>query len=119
MQMKECSGTSHPVLFSVKNTILTSSLGAKYLKNLLYMIKKCLIGVLLIYSIVFLVYSKVIQLHIYIFQIIFPYNLVQDVKCSFLCYAINPHCWSILYVVVCVLLIPYSLFIPLLPSHLW
>ena len=59
----------------------------------------------MIYSIVLvLMYRKVIQLHIYknIFQIIFHYSLVQDVEYSSLCYEINPHCLSILYIVVCI-----------------
>ena len=50
------------------------------------------------------VYSKVIQLykHIYFFQIIFPYSLLQNVEYSFLCYTVGP-CWlSILCIVVCI-----------------
>ena len=37
----------------------------------------------------FLVYSKVIQLYIYIFHILFHYGLLQDIEYSSLCYIYN------------------------------
>ena len=63
----------------------------------------------------FQVYSKVIQLYIYIYSYIYSvthvsilfqircnYRLLQDIKCSSLCYAVGPRCLSVLYIVVCV-----------------
>ena len=48
-----------------------------------------------------LLYSKVIQLYIYIlFHILFHYGLSQDIKYSSLCYIIGPCCLSILHVIV-------------------
>ena len=38
----------------------------------------------------FQVYSKVIQLHVYFFQILFYYRLLQDIEYSFLCYLVGP-----------------------------
>ena len=54
----------------------------------------------------FQVYSRVIQLYIYMyiffFQILFPYRLLQNIEYSSLCYTVGP-CWlSILYIVVCI-----------------
>ena len=41
--------------------------------------------------------------YIYIlFQILFPYRLLQNIQYSSLCYTVNPHCLSILYIVVCI-----------------
>ena len=51
-------------------------------------------------------YSKVIQLYIYIhvsilFQILFPFRLFQNIEQSFLCYTVG-RCWlSILNIAVC------------------
>ena len=53
----------------------------------------------------FQVYSKVIQLYIYIcilFQVLFHYRLLQDIEYSSLCYMVGPCCLSILYIVVCI-----------------
>ena len=50
-------------------------------------------------------YSKVIQLYIYIyifFQILFHYRFLQDTEYSSLCYTVGPCCLSILWIVVCV-----------------
>jgi len=48
----------------------------------------------------FQVYIEVIQLYIYIFQIIFHYRLLQVIEYNSLCYIVNLHCLSILYIVV-------------------
>ena len=41
--------------------------------------------------------------NIYIlFQIIFPYRLLQNTEFSFLCYTVGPCCLSILCIVVCI-----------------
>ena len=41
-------------------------------------------------------------IYIYIFQILFPYRLLQNIKYSSMCYTVGP-CWlPILYVVVCI-----------------
>ena len=49
----------------------------------------------------FSLYIKVIHLHTHIlFQILFPYRLLENIKNSSLCYTVGP-CWlSILYLVV-------------------
>ena len=50
-------------------------------------------------------YSKVIQLYIYIyilFQILFHYGLLQDIQYSSLCYTVGPCCLTILYIMVCI-----------------
>ena len=49
-----------------------------------------LIEVWLIYKVVLV--SGVIQLHVYILQIIFPYMLSQNIKHSSLCHTVGP-CW--------------------------
>ena len=56
----------------------------------------------------FQVYSKMILSHIYyiynniyiLFQIIFPYRLLQILSISSLCYTVGPCCLPILYIVV-------------------
>ena len=63
----------------------------------------------------FQVYSKVIQLYIYmciyvymhvyiyiLFQIVFHNRLLQDIEYSSLCYTVGLCCLSILYIVVCI-----------------
>ena len=52
-----------------------------------------------------------IQLYIHIlFQIVFPYSLVQNIEYIFLCCVVNP-CWlSILYTVVCICLFQFPNF---------
>ena len=59
----------------------------------------------------FQVYSKVIQLYIYmcvyiciyiLFQIIFHYRLLKDIEYSSLCYTVGPCYLYILYIVVCI-----------------
>ena len=55
----------------------------------------------LIYKVVLVsLYSKVIQLYIYIhsFKIIFLYGLSQDVEYGSLCYAVGPCCLTIIYI---------------------
>ena len=37
-----------------------------------------------------------------IFQILFPYNLLQNIEYSSVCYTVGPCCLSVLYIVVCV-----------------
>jgi len=57
----------------------------------------------------FLLYSKVMQLYIYIyilFHILFHYGLPQDIEESSLVCAIGPCCLSILYVIVCICSLP-------------
>ena len=52
-----------------------------------------------------MLYSKVIQLYIYIhilFHILFHYGLSQDIEYSSLCYTVGPCCLSILYIIVCI-----------------
>ena len=49
----------------------------------------------------FLLYSKVIQLCLYIiFHIRFRCSLLQDIEYSSLCYTVRPYCLSILYITV-------------------
>ena len=52
----------------------------------------------------FEVYSKVIQLYIHVsilFQILFPFRLLQNIEQSSLCYTVGP-CWlSVLNITVC------------------
>ena len=46
-----------------------------------------------------------------IFQILFPYNLLQNIEYSSVCYTVGPCCLSVLYIVVCVsekVLAPHS-----------
>ena len=44
-----------------------------------------------------------IYIHTYIlFQILFPYRLLQDIEYSSLCYTVGPYWLSILYIVVCI-----------------
>ena len=46
--------------------------------------------------------DSVIHTHIYLFQILFPGRLLQNIESSSLCYTVDP-CWlSILYIVVCI-----------------
>ena len=57
-------------------------------------------------------YSKVIHLHthIFFFQILFPYRLLENIKNSSLCYTVGP-CWlSILYLVVGLSISLYNIF---------
>ena len=62
----------------------------------------------------FQVYSKMIQLYIYIyirFQILFHYRFLQDIDFSSLCYIVGPCCLSLLYIVVYIsekAMAPYS-----------
>ena len=62
----------------------------------------------------FQVYSRAIQLyiHMYFFQILFPYRLLQNIEYSSLCCIVGL-CWlSILYVVVCIYVNPKLLIYP-------
>ena len=63
--------------------------------------------------------NSVIHIHISIlFQILFPFRLLQDIEQSSLCYTVGP-CWLSVFKYSSVyLLIPNSQFIPLPPSHL-
>ena len=68
-----------------------------------------------------LVYSKVIQLYIYIyilFQIPFYYRLLQDIEYSSLCYTVGPLLFIYFMYSSMYLLIPNSQFIPLLPPQI-
>ena len=60
-------------------------------------------GAQLINNVLVSVYSKVIQLYIYIyplfFQILFPYRPLQCIEQSSLCYTVGSHQLSILYIV--------------------
>ena len=66
-----------------------------------------LIEVELIYNVMLVSSVKrsdsVIHTYIYIlFQILFPYRLLQNIECSSLCYTVDP-CWlSVLYRVACI-----------------
>ena len=56
---------------------------------------------MLIYNVLLItLYSKVIQLYIYIYflNILFHYGLSQDIEYSSLCYTVGPCCLSILYI---------------------
>ena len=58
--------------------------------------------------------DSVIHIHISIlFQILYPYRLLQDTDYSSLCYTVGPCCLSILYIVVCALANPK---LPIYPS---
>ena len=46
--------------------------------------------------------GKVRYIYIYLFQIPFPYRLLQDTECSSLCYTVGPWGLCILYTVVCI-----------------
>ena len=48
----------------------------------------------------FLLYSRVIQLCIYIFFFFFHYGLSQDIEYSSVCYTVGPYCLSIVYIIV-------------------
>ena len=50
----------------------------------------------------FQVYSKVIQLHIYIFSDSFHFRLLQDIEYSSVCYTVGLCCLSISYIVMCI-----------------
>ena len=63
----------------------------------------------------FQVYSKVIQLYIYFFPILFPYRLLQDIEYSSLCYTVNSCCLSNLYIWRCISVNPILLFYPSFP----
>ena len=41
-------------------------------------------------------------IYIKLFQILFPYRLLQNIEYSPLCYTVGPCCLSILYIVVCI-----------------
>ena len=57
--------------------------------------------------------------YIYIlFQILFHYSLLQDIEYSSLCYAVEPSCLSILYLVVCISVNSKLLIYPSPPSSL-
>jgi len=47
--------------------------------------------------------QQVIQLYVYLFlfQIIFPFRLLQSVKQSYLCYVVGPYWLSVLNIVAC------------------
>ena len=67
-------------------------------------VKIYLIEVQLIYNVVFLLYSKVIQLYIYIlfyFHTLFHNGLSQDIEYSFLLYTGGPYWLSTLCIRVC------------------
>ena len=38
----------------------------------------------------------------FLFQILFPFRLLQDIEYSSLCYTVGPYGLSILYIVVCI-----------------
>ena len=48
--------------------------------------------------------NSFIRIHTSIlFQILFPHRFLQNIEYSSLCYTIDPHCLTILYIVVCIL----------------
>ena len=64
------------------------------------------------------VHSKVLQLYIYfLFQILFPYMLFQNIECSSLFCTLVPCCLAILYMVVCICYfkLPNLSLLPLFP----
>ena len=68
---------------------------------------KNFIGVQLIYNVVLVSgiqqRGSVIHIHIFIlFQILYPYRLLQNIEYSSLCYTVGPCALSILYIIVCV-----------------
>ena len=49
-------------------------------------------------------YVSIYILYIILFQILFPYRLLQDIECSFLCCIVGPSCLSILCIIVLVIM---------------
>ena len=70
-----------------------------------FILKNIFIGVQMLYNVVFLLYSKVIQLHIYIYispLLGFPSHLGHQVEESSLRRAVDSQQLSISYIVVCI-----------------
>lgn len=53
-------------------------------------------------SVVQLSVSDLVCIYIYIFHILYLYDLLQDIEHSSLCYTVRPCCFSVLCIIVCV-----------------